>query len=88
MGTDKHTLEHTGNKERTSSNLDVATLKKRTKFRYKRYLYHVLCVCEDNDTTLIIVKYYVKYRKWWHYEIMKADRFEELVGDGRITKNR
>ena len=89
MGTDKHTLEHTGDKERTSSNLDVATLKKGTKFRYKGYLYHVLCKCNDNDTTLIIAKkYFGKYRKWWHYEIMEADRFEELVGDGRITKNR
>ena len=56
MGTDKHTLEHTGDKERTSSNLDVATLKKGTKFRYKWYLYHVLCKCNDNDTTLIIAK--------------------------------
>ena len=88
MGTDKHTLEHTGNKERTSSNLDVATLKKGTKFRYKRYLYHVLCVCEDNDTTLIIVKYYVKYRKWWHYEILEADDFEECVELRLITKNK
>ena len=71
---------------RTPAKLDIATLEKGTKFRYKRYLYHVLCVCEDNDTTLIIVKYYVKYRKWWHYEIIEADRFEGLVEDGLITK--
>ena len=42
MGTDKHTLNHTGDKGRTSSSLDVATLKKGTKFRYKDYPYHVV----------------------------------------------
>ena len=72
--------------ENISSSLDVATLKRGTKFRHKGYLYHVLCVCDDNDTTLIIVKHFVKHRKWWHYDIMEADRFEELVGNGRITK--
>ena len=69
------------------SRLSLATLKRGTKFRYQGYLYHVLCVCGDNDTTLIIVKYFGKYKKWWHYEIMEADRFEELVGNGRITES-
>lgn len=88
MGTDKHTLKHTGDKGRTSSSLDVATLKKETKFRYKDYLYHVVGKSEDNDTILIIVKYFGKYKKWWHYEIFEADSFEELVAKGLITKNK
>ena len=71
-----------------SASLDVATLKKGTKFRYKRYPYHVVDKCEDNDTILIIVKYFGKYKKWWHYEIFEADHFEELVAKGLITKNK
>ena len=64
MGTDKHTLEHTGNKERTSSNLDIATLKKGTKFRYKKRLHHVVDKCDDNGTILIVAKYFGKYKQW------------------------
>ena len=45
-------------------NLDVATLKRGTKFRYQGYLYHVVDKCDDNGTILIIVKYFGKYKKW------------------------
>ena len=88
MGTDKHTLNHTSDKGRTSSSLDVANLKKGTKFRYQGYLYHVVDKCDDNGTILIIVKYFGKYKKWWHYEILEADDFDERVELRLITKNK
>lgn len=69
----------------SKSNLDIATLKKGTKFRYEGYLYHVVDKCNDDDTTLIITKYLGKYVEGWHYEVFEADRLEELVGNRRIT---
>ena len=69
-------------------NLDVATLKRGTKFRYQGYLHHVVDKCNDNGTTLIVVKYFGKYKKWWHYDIMEADDFEERVKLRLITKNK
>ena len=71
---------------RTPAKLDIATLEKGTKFRYKRYLYHVVDKCDDNGTILIVAKYFGKYKQWWHYEVFEADRFEGLVEDGLITK--
>lgn len=88
METDKQTVIDTGNMRHISSSLDVATLKKGTKFRYKGYLYHVVDKCDDNGTILIIVKYFGKYKKWWHYEILEADDFDERVELRLITKNK
>ena len=75
METDKQTVKDTGNMRHISASLDVATLKKRTKFRYKGCLYHVVDKCYDNDTTLIIVKYFGKYKKMVALRDFRTRRF-------------
>ena len=71
----------------SKSNLDVATLKKGTKFRWNEDLYHVVDKCYDNDldTTLIIVRCLTKNEEWWEYDIFVADKLEILVRCGKIT---
>lgn len=50
-------------------------------FRYDGYLYHVVLSFNDNGETFYVVKYYGKYRQWWHYDVW--DSFEY---DIRIRK--
>ena len=73
----------------SKSNLDVATLKEGTEFRYDEHLYYVVGKCYDNeyDTTLIIARYLSKNEKWWEYDIFVADWFKILVKKGLITES-
>ena len=48
-------------------------------FRVKEYKYHVVLSFTDNAETYYVVKYFGKYKQWWHYEIWSAD-------DSRIEK--
>jgi len=33
------------------------------------YKYHLVLSFEDNGNTFYVVKYYGRYKQWWHYEI-------------------
>ena len=39
-------------------------------FRWKDRKYHFVLSFDDNGETLYVVKYYGKYRQWWHYEVI------------------
>lgn len=33
------------------------------------YKYHLVLSFEDNGNVFYVVKYYGRYKQWWHYEI-------------------
>lgn len=39
-------------------------------FRYQDRKYHRVLTFEDNGKTYHVVKFYGKYKQWWHYEVM------------------
>lgn len=39
-------------------------------FRYQDRKYHRVLTFEDNGGTFHVVKFFGKYKQWWHYEIM------------------
>jgi len=44
-------------------------------YRYNGYKYHLAGFFFDEGTDFYIVKYYGKYRQWWHYEIITRYEF-------------
>lgn len=45
-------------------------------FRYQDQKYHLVQTIEDDGKTFYIVKFYGKYRQWWHYEIWSEDEYQ------------
>ena len=45
-------------------------------FRYNDYLYHHVLTFEDNGNKMHVVKYYGKYKQWWHYEVISDEELE------------
>ena len=41
----------------------------KTEFRYGDRLYHYVKTIEDDGKVLYVVKFFGKYKQWWHYEI-------------------
>lgn len=41
--------------------------------RYGNYKYHVVTTFEDRGATFYVVRYYGRYKQWWHYEIWTED---------------
>ena len=39
------------------------------KVRYRDRLYHIVLTFEDNGKKYYVVKFYGKYKQWWHYEV-------------------
>jgi len=58
-----------------------------TKFRYvylhDNYLYHVLGIFDDDA---VAVKYYGKYKQWWHYEFQNMYRIWIAYNDEQGLK--
>lgn len=46
------------------------------KYHYNERLYHYVTTIEDNGLKVHIVKYFGKYRRWWHYECLPDDLLE------------
>ena len=51
------------------------------KYRYGGYLYHVVLSFQDseNEDTMYVVKYYGKYKQWWHYEVISATMLQDIL---------
>lgn len=51
------------------------------KYRDGDYLYHVVLSFQDSGKKdiLYVVKYYGKYKQWWHYEVVSASWIEHLI---------
>jgi hypothetical protein len=49
-------------------------------FRYRDSKYHVIAVVDDangnNEGILYVIKYYGKYKQWWHYEVWSAFEYD------------
>lgn len=58
--------------------------KKGDKFRCDGYLYHIVLPFEDNGEMLYVVKYYGKYRKWWHYDVFSEFKIEDYYEQVRL----
>ena len=39
------------------------------KYRYHDRLYHVVMHFTDDGNLMYIVKYFGRYKQWWHYEV-------------------
>ena len=56
-----------------------------TKFRYTYpqtdYLYHVLDIFDDDE---VAVKYYGRYKQWWHYEFQNIYRIWLVYKEGTL----
>lgn len=48
-------------------------------FRYKDRKYHLVQTIEDNGKTFYIVKFYGKYKQWWHYEVWSDFELELIL---------
>lgn len=38
-------------------------------FHYLDYKYHIVGYIRDGEETVVVVKYFGKHRRWWHYEV-------------------
>ena len=47
-----------------------------TTFRYQGYKYHIVLSFEDNGERFYVVKYYGKYKQWWHYEVITENELQ------------
>lgn len=66
-----------------------------TNFKPKRsipqsgYKYHIVLSFNDAGQTFFVVKYYGKYKQWWHYEIWDEGTLSFNKAHGyRIVKHR
>lgn len=55
-------------------------------FRYDGRKYHIIGHCYDEDKDgkklIYIVKFFGKYKQWWHYEVMTSEEFDWHIKDG------
>ena len=51
------------------------------KFRHSDRLYHVVLSFQDNarEETMYVVKYYGRYKQWWHYEVMSSTTVKDII---------
>ena len=59
-------------------------------FRVKEYKYHVVLSFSDDNETYYVVKYFGRYKQWWHYEIWpdcdsRIEKQAELYNKKQIT---
>ena len=53
------------------------------------YKYHIVLSFEDNGDTFFVVKYYGRYKQWWHYEVWDEWTMDYNKKRGyRIVKHR
>ena len=58
-------------------------------YRPRDYKYHLVLSFQDNGETFFVVKYYGKYKQWWHYEIWDEETFSYNKEHGyKIVKHR
>jgi hypothetical protein len=43
------------------------------------YKYHVINIFKDNDSNIIVFKYYGKHKQWWHYEVIELWKFNMRI---------
>lgn len=50
-------------------------------FRYQDRLYHIVLAFQDgeDEETMYVVKYYGRYKKWWHYTIMSDFLVKDII---------
>lgn len=41
-------------------------------FRYNDRKYHIVTSFEDNGEIYYVVKYFGRYKQWWHYEVLSS----------------
>ena len=41
-------------------------------FRYNDRKYHIVTSFEDNGEIHYVVKYFGRYKQWWHYEVLSS----------------
>jgi hypothetical protein len=49
---------------------------------------HIVNIFEDNEETMIVYKFYGKYKQWWHYEVEHLWAYENKITAGIIWKRR
>lgn len=54
--------------------------KENSTFHYQGYKYHVVMTFEDRGEVFVVVKYYGKHKRWWHYEVWSLFEFELKTG--------
>ena len=45
-------------------------------FRYNDRKYHLVLSFEDNGRMYYVVKYFGRYKQWWHYEVISWDELQ------------
>ena len=44
-------------------------------FYFDGYKYHIIGYIQDGNETLVVLKYYGKNKRWWHYEVWTEFQF-------------
>lgn len=50
--------------------------------------FHIIDFVEDDETILVIYKFYGIHKQWWHYKIEEYFDFNESMKIGLYTKNK
>lgn len=54
-------------------------------FHYQRYKYHIVAAFYDGEN-MYVVKYFGKYKQWWHYEVYSESALKCKIEFGLIRK--
>lgn len=59
-----------------------------TTFRYQGRKYHVIGHIQDTekDMFVYVVRFYGKYKQWWHYEAITAQEYDDLFKIGSLRE--
>ena len=57
-----------------------------TSFRFHDRRYHLVLPFEDNGQQYYILKYYGRYKQWWHYEVVSDSMYEWMLDRGTNKK--
>lgn len=57
-----------------------------TSFRFRDRRYHLVLSFEDNGQQYYILKYYGRYKQWWHYEVVSDSEYEWMLDRGTNKK--
>jgi hypothetical protein len=55
-------------------------------YHYDKYRYHVVTHFYDKEELFYVVKYYGRYKQWWHYEVISQWQYFEIIVKSKTYK--